>query len=158
MKIPVLWFAASLAIATSACVRTHTNEATGAVDVDVESPTKQGEDWSGDLKGDGMYASVSGKVTALSSEGRTSITVTLSNATPGATLPWDVREGRCGQNGMILGNASAYSSIMVRNDGTAGATVQVDARLDEAKDYAVTIYAPGNDMPRTVVACGDLDD
>lgn len=158
MKTPALWLAASLAIATSACVRTHTDEATGSVDVDIESPTKQGEDWSGNLTGQGMYTAVTGKATALSSEGRTSITVTLANATPSATFHWDVREGRCGENGMILGNSSAYTSIMVRNDGTAGTTVQVDARLDEAKDYAVTIYAPGNDMPRTVVACGDLDD
>lgn len=158
MKTPALWLAASLAIATSACVRTHTNEATGAVDVDIESPTKKGEDWSGNLSGQGMYTSVTGKVNALVAEGRTSLTVTLSGASPSASYQWDVREGKCGQNGMLLGSASAYKSIDVRNDGTAGVTVQVDARLDEAKDYAVTIYAPGNDMPRTVVACGDLDD
>src|SRR5687767_8844405 len=77
MKTPALWLAASLAIATSACVRTHTNEASGAVDVDIESPTKKGEDWSGNLSGQGMYAAVTGKATALSSEGRTSITLTL---------------------------------------------------------------------------------
>ena len=31
------------------CVRTHANEATGEVDVDIESPTKKGEDWNGSL-------------------------------------------------------------------------------------------------------------
>lgn len=158
MKASALLFAASLAIATSACVRTATNEATGAVDVDLESPTKQGEDWSGNLNGQGMYTSVTGKATALVSEGRTSVTVTLANATPNASFQWDIREGRCGQNGALVGEGSAYSWITVRSDGTAGVTVQLNARLDEAKDYAVTIYAADNTMPRTVVACGDLDD
>ena len=91
MKNPALWLAASLAIATSACVRTHTDEASGSVDVDIESPTKTGEDWSGNLTGQGMYTAVTGKATALSSAGRTSITVTLAIATPSATFHWDVR-------------------------------------------------------------------
>jgi hypothetical protein len=158
MRKSALWLAASLTIAASACVRTATNEATGAVDVDIESPTKQGEDWKGELKGQGMYTSVKGRATAMVAEGRTALTVTLESATPGATYSWDVREGGCGQNGALFGDASAFTSFSVRNDGTAGTTVQVNARLDEAKDYVVTIYAAGNDMPRTVVACGDLDD
>ena len=35
-------FAALLA---GACVRTRTDPVTGKIDVDVESPTKKGEDW-----------------------------------------------------------------------------------------------------------------
>ena len=60
MRKSALWLVASLSIATTACVRTHTNEASGKVDVDVESPTKKGEDWKGELKGQGMFASVRG--------------------------------------------------------------------------------------------------
>ncbi len=155
MRKSALWLLASLTIASTACVRTATNEATGAVDVDVESPTKQGEDWKGTLRGQGAFTSVTGTVRALYSEGRTSVTVTLENASNGASYMWDVREGKCGANGPVVGDHSSYSRLSVSNDGKAGATVTLMARLDEAKDYSVTVY--GSDM-NTVIACGDLDD
>ena len=157
MRKSALWLLASLSIATTACVRTATNEATGAVDVDVESPTKQGEDWSGTLRGQGMYTSVTGTAKALYTDGRTALTVTLENATPGASYTWDVREGKCGTNGAVVGDRWAYTSLSVGNDGKAGSTVTLTARLDEAKDYAVTVYGSNNNET-TVIACGDLDD
>jgi hypothetical protein len=146
---------ASLSIATTACVRTHTNEATGKVDVDVESPTKKGEDWKGTLKGEGMYASVTGTTRALYSDGRTSVTVNLENATPSSTYMWVIREGKCGANGKIVGDNTAHTSLTVGSDGKAGSSFTLNARLDEAKNYNVTVYA--SDMT-TVIACGDLDD
>ena len=155
MRKSALWLLASLSIATTACVRTHTNEATGRVDVDVESPTKSGEDWKGELKGQGMYASVRGKTGARYSEGKTTVTVSLENVSSGASYMWDVREGKCGANGPVVGSHASYPTLTVDNTGKAGATVTIDARLDEAKNYAVTVY--GSDMT-TVIACGDLDD
>ena len=155
MRKSALWLLASLSIATTACVRTHTNEASGKVDVDVESPTKRGEDWKGELKGQGMYASVKGTTHAAYADGRTSVTVKLENASPGASYMWDVREGKCGANGAVVGDHSSYTNLNVGNDGKGGATVTLNARLDEAKNYAVSVYA--SDMT-TVIACGDLDD
>jgi len=157
MRRSALWLVASLAVAASACVRTTTDEASGSVDVDIESPTKQGEDWSGELRGQGMYTSVTGSMKALVNEGRSAITVTLENATPGASYTWDVREGKCGQGGGVVGYASEYSTITVGNDGKAGTTVTINARLDEAKDYALTVYRSPSDV-NDVIACGDLDD
>ena len=110
MRKSALWLLASLSIATTACVRTATNEATGAVDVDIESPTKQGEDWKGTLRGQGMYTSVTGTARALYNEGRTSVTVTLENASPNASYMWDVREGKCGANGAVVGSVALASS------------------------------------------------
>ena len=155
MRKSAFWLLASLSIATTACVRTHTNEATGRVDVDVESPTKKGENWKGDLKGEGMYSSVTGKTTAAYSEGKTSVTVTLENASPRASYMWAVREGKCGANGPIVGDNSVHTTLVVGNDGKAGSTVTLNARLDEAKNYSVVVY--GSDMT-TVIACGNLDD
>jgi hypothetical protein len=155
MRKSALWLLASLSIATTACVRTHTNEATGAVDVDVESPTKKGEDWKGELKGQGMYASVRGKTGARYADGKIDLTLSLENASPGARYMWVVREGKCGANGPIVGDHNSYPSLNVDNSGKAGATVTITALLDEAKNYAVTVY--GTDMT-TVIACGDLDD
>ena len=157
MKASALWLAASLTLAASACVRTHPNEATGAVDIDIESPTKQGEDWNGELKGQGMHAAVTGSLKALVSEGRSSVTVTLANASPGATYAWDVREGKCGTGGAVVDETRAYGNITVGSDGKAGTTATLNARLDEAKDYAVTVYGSSSDRTN-IVACGDLDD
>lgn len=155
MRKSALWLLASLSIATTACVRTHRNEATGAVDVDIESPTKSGEDWKGELKGQGMYASVRGKTGARYSEGKTSVTVTLENASSGASYMWDVREGKCGANGPVVGDHGSYPSLTVDNMGKAGATTTLMAKLDEAKNYSITVYA--SDMT-TVIACGALED
>lgn len=155
MRKSALWLLASLTMATTACVRTHRNEATGAVDVDIESPTKSGEDWKGDLNGQGMYASVKGKTGARYSEGKTSVTVSLENAQSGATYMWDVREGKCGANGMVVGDHGSYPRLTVDNMGKAGASTTLMAKLDEAKNYSVTVW--GSDMT-TVIACGNLDD
>ena len=58
MRTGILLVAAALL--ASGCIRTRTDPVTGKTDVDVESPLKKGEDWSGDLKGMGQWMSVSG--------------------------------------------------------------------------------------------------
>ena len=155
MRKSALWLVASLSIATTACVRTHTNEATGKVDVDVELPTKKGENWKGELKGQGMYTSIRGTSYAAYKEGKTDVTVRIENATPGATFTWDLREGKCGANGPVVGDRSAYTNLNVQSDGKAGTTITLLAPMDEAKDYSVTVYGSGT---QTIIACGDIDD
>jgi hypothetical protein len=104
-----------------------------------------------------MFTSVRGNVSALVVENRTTFTVTLEGATPGASYTWDVREGKCGENGLIVGGTSWYTTLTAGNDGKAGTTVELTARLDEAKDYAASVYSSSNNTT-SVVACGDLDD
>lgn len=145
----------------TACVRTAVNEATGEVDLDIESPTQRGEDWGGRIRGQGQWSGITGESRALVAEGRTQLSVTIQGAPPGANLTWVVREGRCGERGEIVGMASWYSTLSVGSDGRAGATQNLAARLDEAKDYVVELYSsqmdPVTNRPQ-VVACGDLDD
>lgn len=155
MRKIALCLAATLAL--GACVRTATNEATGKVDVDVESPTKKGEDWSAGLKGMGNFASVTGQVKANVLEGRTQASISLTGATAGGQHPWMIHEGTCSMPGQAVGMASDYPLISVQNDGRGTASANVMARLDEAKDYVVVVHASQSDMT-TVVACGDLDD
>ena len=145
------------ALALTACVRTARDPATGNVDVDVESPTKTGEDWSARLSGMGTYSMVSGTATAKVAEGRTDATVTLTGGTPGQVHPWAIHEGKCSAMGMMVGTMSAYPDITVGANGNGQANVQLNARLDEAKDYAVAVHASHANMA-TVIACGDLDD
>jgi len=161
MRKSALWMAALFAVSTTACVRTATNEATGAVDVDFESPTKVGEDWSGTLAGTGMWASLKGTTRALVAEGKTSMTIYLEGAPIGSTFAWDVREGKCNGNGAVVASEWAYNNLVVDNQGKVGKTIELNARLDEAKDYAVTVYSSTinpSTGKRDVIVCGDLDD
>ena len=70
------------AFAVVGCVRTHANEATGAVDVDIESPAKTGEDWSGSLGARGG-SGITGSFKALVNEGKTTVSINLANAMAG---------------------------------------------------------------------------
>jgi hypothetical protein len=145
------------ALALTACVRTARDPATGTVDIDVESPTKTGEDWSARLTGMGTYSMMSGTSTARVAEGRTNATVTLTGGVSGQVHPWAIHEGKCSAMGTMVGTMSAYPDITIGANGNGQANVQLDARLDEAKDYAVAVHASHSNMA-TIIACGDLDD
>lgn len=155
MRKTTLCLAAMLAL--GACVRTATNEATGKVDVDVESPTKQGEDWSATLRGVGGFAAVSGEAKAMVKEGNTEVRVSLNGAQAGGSHPWMVHEGTCAMPGQAVGTMSAYPPITIGATGSGTQTANLNARLDEAKDYIVLVHLSPNDMTN-VLACGDLDD
>ena len=150
-----LCLAATLAL--GACVRTATNEATGKVDVDVESPTKKGEDWKAGLKGMGSFTSVVGQVKANVMEGKTMASISIEGAMSGGQHPWMIHEGTCNMPGQGVGMASDYPLVSIGSDGRGSASANIMARLDEAKDYVVVLHASQSDMT-TVVACGDLDD
>lgn len=142
------------AFAFVGCVRTHANEATGAVDVDIESPTKKGEDWSGSLNARSGSA-ITGSFRALVADGKTNVSVTLANAMAGQRLPWHVHEGTCSDDMGIVGSASSYPVIVVAKDGTASSSTVLTVTLDEAKDYFVNVHASPTNL-KTIVACGNL--
>jgi hypothetical protein len=144
------------ALAFVGCVRTHANEATGEVDVDIESPAKKGEDWNGSLGARGG-SGITGTFTAIVAEGRTNVSVNLANAMAGQQLPWHVHEGTCDNDMGIVGGAASYPVITVGNDGRGSASAALTVSLDEAKDYFVNIHASPTNL-QTIVACGDLDD
>jgi hypothetical protein len=144
------------ALAFVGCVRTARNEATGAVDVDIESPTKKGEDWSGSLNARSGSA-ITGTFRALVADGKTNVSVTLANAMGGQRLPWHVHEGTCDSDLGIVGGASSYPVIVVANDGTASSNTVLELTLNEAKDYFVNVHASPTNL-QTIVACGALVD
>lgn len=145
------------ALAMIACARVQTEEASGTVDLDVENPAKQGEDWGGTLAGQGAGASIKGTIKALALDGRTEVSVALNGASPNATHPWHVHEGKCGSGGPIVGDPGAYTPLQVGSAGTASANTNLNLMLNEAKDYFVNVHASETDM-QTIIACGDLDD
>ena len=83
------------------------------------------------------------------------VTVELTNATPGGSHPWHVHHGRCGGNGPIAGDPSAYPLLSVDNDGNARATATLDIALPSSGDYYVNVHALATNM-NTIISCGNL--
>ena len=145
------------AFAVVGCVRTHANEETGEIDVDIESPVRAGaEEWNGSLQPQTGY-NVTGSFKAFVNKGRTEVTVNVANAAPGQQLPWHIHEGSCGNDRGIVGDPSAYPPLVVGNNGAATGRANLTVALDEAKDYFVNVHASPTNL-ETIVACGDLDD
>lgn len=139
------------------CVRTTPNPETGRVDVDIESPTKQGEDWKTNIAGVGQYSYLSGDVTALVSGGMTRTRINFVGGSSGARHPWHIHEGRCTSGGAIVGSPSAYPLLNVGTDGRAMSNAEVNVALNEGRDYHVNVHLSPDNMA-TIIACGNLDD
>lgn len=142
---------------SAACVRTRTDPVTGRVDVDVESPTKRGEDWKAKMNGMGVASAATGSALAAVVNGQSTITVRVSGLTPGATHAWRVTEGKCGSSGSVVGSTGLYPTITVNEQGIGEGVARVAVQLDEAKFYQVRIFASASDV-ETVAVCGDLSD
>ena len=145
------------AFVTLACARVQTEPATGEVDLDLESPAQQGEDWTGSLTGQGPGTNITGTFKALALDGRTEVTVSLIGAVPNSTHPWHVHEGACNSGGMIVGDSTIYRPLQVGSTGTAAGNANLSMELNEASDYYIDVHASTSDM-QTIIACGDLDD
>ena len=143
--------------ATVGCVRTSRNPATGRVDVDVESPTKTGEDWRGEVKGIGAMMQLSGTAKAEVSNGVTAASMSLTGARAGGSHPWHIHLGRCGSGGPIVGDPNLYPPLVIGDNGSGAASARLQLQLDEAKEYYVNVHASMSEM-ENIVACGQIDD
>lgn len=152
-----MMLAAAAAVLTTACVRTAVDPVTGRMDVDVESPTQQGQEWKTDIAGQGSGASIAGTAVARVISGTTTTTVNIRGATPGARIPWHIHTGNCGTGGPIYGEPTAYPVIVVGADGTGTASAQIQLQLNEAERYHVNLHESPTNMA-TIIACGQLDD
>jgi hypothetical protein len=156
MRIPTIAIAFLVTAACARTVKVESDTNTGKVDVDVQAPGVP-ETWSATLMSVGG-SGITGTASGSSGHDSTHVTVNISGAQAGATLPWHVHEGKCGDAGPpITGPASAYPAIVVGSDGRGTATAHVPVDLNEAKDYIVNVHASTTNMG-TIVACGDFDD
>jgi hypothetical protein len=148
---------AALTTATAACVRTAVDPVTGRMDVDVESPTQQGEEWTVGLEGTGSHASFRGNARARVIAGTTTTTLQVTGGMSGARHPWHIHRGTCATGGPIVGEPSAYPPIVIGTDGSGQQSAQIQLQLNEAERYHLNVHASATDMS-TIVACGDLND
>ena len=116
-----------------------------------------GEEWDTELRPQNG-SSVRGSVEAKSGPGGTTATIRLVGGVPGTTHPWHLHRGKCGSNGAIVGEMTAYPPLVVGNDGQTSATASIapDIGGGSDKDYHVNVHASPQNMA-VVVSCGNLD-
>jgi Cu/Zn superoxide dismutase len=86
---------------------------------------------------------------------KTEAEISIKGATPGAEHPWHVHQGKCGSNGSIIGAATAYPVLKVKENGEAKAEAKLDIEAPTSGEYYVNVHKSAADM-KTIVACGDL--
>ena len=86
---------------------------------------------------------------------QTRAVATIANATPGGEHPWHVHVGRCGSNGAIVGDASAYRPLKVGGSGRAEASAKLNLPLPRSGEFYVNVHASATNLG-TIIACGNL--
>lgn len=98
---------------------------------------------------------ISGMASVTPAGGQSSATVSISGGTPNATYPWHVHAGKCGDNGKIVGPATAYTPLKADSYGAAKVTVTLPYAAPDSGAYYVNIHKSPSEMA-TIVSCGNL--
>lgn len=150
--------AVTIAAATAvvACNPSMTKQTVGQIDPQKASANTR---WSATL------STPSAMTGAVDLHGNASVTPTgpnqsmatmlITNAAPKGAHPWHVSQGQCGDDGVVVGTASAYPLLNVDNDGHAAASAMLPLELPATGTYYVTVTASTANA-QTVVACGNL--
>lgn len=110
--------------------------------------------WSGEIEAVGEHGHSGFAVVALLQEGGTRANATLTGGSAGGNHPWHIHEGRCAENGPVVGNASTYPTLRPDASGNASATVAIPVSLSVDEEYSVHLHQSPEDD--TLVGCGEL--
>src|SRR6185437_5974368 len=87
--------------------------------------------------------------------GNTTVSLDLSNATPGGLHPWQLHRGQCGADDGVIGSLDAYKTLKVDEYGRASGAATLAFSMPMTGNYYVSVGASGAN-PETIVACGNL--
>ena len=156
MRIVALTLVFAASLGCSRTPKVVVDPKTGRTDVDIQAPGVP-ETWDGTLSAVGG-SGISGTAKGTTAHDSTHVTVSITGATPGSTLPWHVHDGKCTDaSAPIVGDASAYPPLVVGANGTATAMAHLSVKLNEARNYIINIHASPTNLG-TIVACGDYND
>lgn len=110
-------------------------------------------DWEATLSPLGN-STVRGSVKAQSAVLGTGVHISISGATLNANHPWHIHRGQCGDNGAIVGDASAYPVLTAGNDGNASVNTTLKVALLENEHYYVNVHRSQTDL--APISCGNL--
>jgi hypothetical protein len=141
--IPTLLTLTAIA-AFVACNPFATHQRVGQIDTDNSGASTQ---WNATLS---TPSAMTGAVDlhgtaslAAHGEGKSVATVAISNAAPSGSHPWHVYEGHCGENGVVVGSATAYPLLNVNQQGTATGRIREALRREPqaGRDSGVALLA-----------------
>lgn len=117
--------------------------------------TLRDHEWEGKLNSAGGSA-ITGKA-EFESEGANAskAEVEIRGATAGQSHPWHVHQGSCGNDKGIVGGASSYTPLTVRDDGKAKSEARLAIPVPTSGEYFVNVHKSADDL-KTIVACGNL--
>ena len=95
-----------------------------------------------------------GSATAEVGANTTRVTLELSGAKPGSTLPWHIHSGSCNAMGKVWGEPSMYPPLEIGAQGAASGAVTLPVVLPSNGEFAVSVHRSPEDM--APVACGAL--
>ena len=101
---------------------------------------------------------VSGRVVAVTQQGKTDIGINMENGEPGLTYGWRVDSGGCEEVGTIQGGPAAYPPLAPGQGGSASAQTSVAPLFKPGKRFAARIFHNGAGGSEEVVACGELEE
>ena len=98
---------------------------------------------------------ISGTASVESRAAGAKITVHITGAPAGSTLPWHVHRGTCSNDKGIVGGAGEYQPLQIGTDGMAHGEETIPVALNEDEHYFVNIHKSPTDLS-TIVSCGEL--
>lgn len=143
-------------VALAACNPFHVGQAVQVSARDANLNTR----WHGNIATPATLAGVvqmTGDATMApgSSEGNTTVTLSVANATPGGRHPWSLHRGQCGDDQGVFGSPDAYKAIEIGGDGRATASARVPLETPTSGSYFVSVRASAANS-ETIIGCGNL--
>ena len=101
---------------------------------------------------------INGSVTLMVGDrpGRIRALLSIRNGTMGASYPWEIQSGLCGEQGTPLGSPTSFTPLFVGADGTSQVNTLISATLPMEGRYHVNVYRARSERDR-VIACGNLN-
>ena len=124
----------------------------GNIDIDPVSDIVG--NWSSTLAAQNN-SGITGTASVSSRAAGSKVTVHIMGAMSGATHPWHVHRGSCGNDRGIVGGASEYAPLQVGADGTAHRENDIPVALNEDDSYFVNVHKSPTEL-NVIVSCGAL--
>lgn len=145
--------AAALTVALGACASSSPSSS-GASGGPVSAATAEIQ-WTATLQPVGG-SSVAGSAMLMPGGGNTesSVNVSVTGSTSGASHPWHLHRGSCSNDMGIVGSPDAYPMVGIGADGSGRVMIGLPLAIPTSGNYFVSVHRSAQDMAQ--VACGNL--
>ncbi len=98
---------------------------------------------------------ITGSVGAVSQSNRTDVSIAIQRAVAGQQYAWRIQRGDCQTEGVTVGGAAIYPTLVANDSGSAEARAVLSQVLGSGP-YAARVYLVQSGGGQTQAACGVL--